>query len=477
MEASQSYSKSSPLLLPHGHDEDEDDGVTNHPIPKKLTLIHLLFLVYFDLGGGPYGNESAVGAASPFLAILGFLIFPFLWSIPEALVTAELATTFPDNGGFVVWASLAFGPFWGSLMGSWKFLSGVVNLASYPVLCVDYLKLAIPPLSSGTPRYLAVVLSTLMLSFLNYTGVTVVGHTAVTLGILSLIPFFLMTLIAIPKVDPLRWLSLGEKKKKKNWVLFFNTLFWNLNSCDNASALAGEVENPQKAFPKALLSAGILTCLAYLIPLLATIGAIPLDHQEDWVDGYFADAAEIIGGGKWLKIWVEMGALLSTVGLFEAQLSTCAYQFLGMVELGLVPQSFGARSKWFNTPWVGILLSTTMALTISYKDFADIVSSANFLYSLGMLLEFASFLRLRQKMARIQRPFRVPLEMPGLVIMCLIPCCFLVYVITVASEMVYLLSFLWTILALAWYLLIKFCRSKKWIDLNSSKHQQHHGVG
>ena len=52
---------------------------------KKLTLIQLVFLIYFEVAGGPYGEEPAVKAAGPFLAILGFLIFPFVWSIPEAL--------------------------------------------------------------------------------------------------------------------------------------------------------------------------------------------------------------------------------------------------------------------------------------------------------------------------------------------------------------------------------------------------------
>ncbi|KAJ6427962.1 hypothetical protein OIU84_023381 [Salix udensis] len=275
----------------------------------------------------------------PLWAILGFLIFPFIWSIPEALITAELATAFPGNGGFVIWAHQAFGPFWGSLMGSWKFLTGVLNLASYPVLCIDYLKLVFPVFSSGVPRYIAILVSTLVLSFLNYTGLAIVGYTAVTLGIVSLSPFLILTLVSIPKIDPSRWISLGQKGVQKDWTLFFNTLFWNLNFWDSASTLAGEVEQPQKNFPIALLSAGVLTCLGYLVPLLAATGAIPLS-QVDWTDGYFAYVAEMVAG-KWLKFWMEAGACLSVIGLYEAQLSSCAYQVLGMAGLGFLPQFFG----------------------------------------------------------------------------------------------------------------------------------------
>ncbi|XVF42291.1 hypothetical protein PTKIN_Ptkin01aG0349400 [Pterospermum kingtungense] len=444
---------------------DHQESLATTTAAKKLSIIPLIFLIYFEVSGGPYGEESAVGAAGPLWAILGFLIFPFIWSIPEALITAELATAFPGNGGYVIWAHQAFGPFWGSLMGSWKFLSGVINLASYPVLCIDYLKLVIPLLSSGLPHYIAILFTTLVLSFLNYTGLVIVGYTAVCLGVISLLPFILLTLISIPKIDPSRWISLGEKGVAKDWSLFFNTLFWNLNFWDNASTLAGEVEQPQKTFPKALLSAGLLTCLAYLVPLLAATGAIPLE-QENWVDGYFADVAEIIAG-KWLKIFLEIGAVLSIIGLYEAQLSSCAYQLLGMADLGFLPQCFSGRSKWFNTPWLGILVSTLITIAVSYMNFAELISSVNFLYSLGMLLEFASFLWLRRKLPRIKRPFKVPMGLPGLIVMCLIPSGFLVYVMSVATGSVVLVCSVATVFTVIWYFVMKLCKTKKWIQFNN----------
>lgn len=456
-ESSQSSPRSRHLL-------EEHQPSSTATSSKKLALIPLIFLIYFEVAGGPYGEESAVGAAGPLFAILGFLIFPFIWSIPEALITAELSTTFPGNGGFVIWADQAFGPFWGSLMGSWKFLSGVINMASYPVLCIDYLQLLFPIFSSGSPRYFAIFFSTLLLSILNYTGLSIVGYTAVFLGVVSLSPFIVLILFSIPKIDPSRWISLGQEGVQKDWNLFFNTLFWNLNFWDNASTLAGEVNEPQKNYPRALFSAGILTCLAYLIPLLAATGSIPLD-QGKWVDGYFANIAEIIAG-KWLKIWMEFGAVLAVIGLFEAQLSSCAYQFLGMADLGFLPGFCSVRSKWFNTPWLGILISTSISLSVSYLNFADIISSVNFLYSLGMLLEFMSFLWLRKKFPVIKRPFRVPLGLPGLVVMCLIPSGFLVYVMAVATKVVYLVSALLTVLGIVWYFFMKLCKSKMWLAFN-----------
>ncbi|MQM14375.1 hypothetical protein Taro_047305 [Colocasia esculenta] len=268
---------------------DERDNLEKK---KQMTLIPLIFLIFFDISGGPYGEEPTVQLAGPLLAILGFLVFPFIWSIPEALITAELATAFPGNGGYVVWAAEAFGPFAGSMMGFWKYFSGVINNASYPVLCADYLSRLSARFSGGAPRGAAITGFTLALSFLNYTGLKVVGWATVALGTASLAPFVVMAAAAAPKVRPSRWLRGGKRKQRSRteWGLYLNTLFWNLNTCDNASTIAGEVERPQRAFPRALLGAGLLTCTGYMLPLLAATGALDVP-QEQWTDGFLADAA------------------------------------------------------------------------------------------------------------------------------------------------------------------------------------------
>ena len=109
--------------LQHGYTPQQGGG---GPTPsghqRKITLIPLVFLIYFEVAGGPYGSEQAVRAAGPLYTLLGFLIFPFAWGVPESLVTAELASAFPGNGGFVLWADHAFGPLAGSLLGTWKYL-------------------------------------------------------------------------------------------------------------------------------------------------------------------------------------------------------------------------------------------------------------------------------------------------------------------------------------------------------------------
>lgn len=90
--------------------------------------------------------QDAVKAGGPLLAILGFLILPFVWSVPEALVCAELATAFPENSGYVVWVEAAFGPFFGFLEGLFSWVSGVTDNTVYPIMLLSYVQLFIPAL-------------------------------------------------------------------------------------------------------------------------------------------------------------------------------------------------------------------------------------------------------------------------------------------------------------------------------------------
>ncbi|KAI3917336.1 hypothetical protein MKW98_027255 [Papaver atlanticum] len=456
-----------------------DEVIVENPIPKtsvkKLTLVPLIFLIYFEVSGGPFGEEPAVKAAGPLISLLGYLIFPFIWSIPEALITAELATAFPGNGGYVIWATEAFGPFWGSMMGSLKFLSGSINNAAYPVMIKKYLITSsnFHFIEKGVPSILFLCISTIVLSFLNYTGLTVVGWVAVGLALVSLMPFLIMTFIAIPKIKPHRWLSLGTNGRnfsKNDWGGYLNTLFWNLNFWDNASTLAGEVDNPQKTFPRALLSAGLITCFGYLIPLLATTGALEL-KQDEWEESYLATAAGIIGGA-WLGSWISIGSVLSGVGLFEAQLSSSSFQAEGMANLRFLPGFFAWRSKHFNTPWAGILLSSAITLGVTFMDFEKIIAAANFLYSLGMLLEFSAFIWLRIKLPNLNRPYRVPANVPVLCIMCLIPAAFVVVVMRFSKLIPICISAGLTFLAICNYFLMNYFKSKGCIQFSTKDNDE-----
>ncbi|EFJ04485.1 hypothetical protein SELMODRAFT_138613 [Selaginella moellendorffii] len=433
---------------------------SNQHQQRKLPLLPLVFLIFYEVSGGPFGVEDAVGAGGALLTLLGFIVMPFLWSIPEAVITAELATAFPDNGGYVLWIQAAFGPFWGFQEGWWKWLSGVIDNALYPVMFLDYLKWAIPSVAGGVVRLISLLVITAALTIVNYRGLTIVGYTAVALGIFSLLPFVVLFFLAIPSLEPARWLEVDLRDT--NWTLYLNTLFWNLNYWDSVSTLVGEVDRPHETVPRALAAALVLVVASYLLPLLAGTGAAPPGDRKLWADGYFAHIALKIGGG-WLKWWVELAALLSNAGMFEAEMSSDSFQLLGMAERGILPAAFARRSR-YGTPVLGILFSATGVILLSWLNFQEIIEILNFLYCCGMLLEFAAFVWLRIKQPNLVRPYKVPLGTIGVTVMCLVPSVLLVVVMCIASAKTVVLSVVFSLVGFAVYPAIQLAKKKSWLS-------------
>lgn len=430
---------------------------------KKVSVLPLVFLIFYEVSGGPFGVEDSVGAAGPLLALAGFLVFPIIWSIPEALITAEMGTMFPENGGYVVWVSSALGPFWGFQQGWMKWLSGVIDNALYPVLFLDYLKSAFPILGGGFPRIIAVLVLTVILTYMNYRGLTIVGWVAVLLGIFSILPFVVMGLVAIPRLEPSRWLEVDLHNV--DWNLYLNTLFWNLNYWDSISTLAGEVDNPKKTLPKSLFFALILVVVSYFFPLLMGTGAVPVNRGL-WTDGYFSDLAKILGG-VWLRWWIQAAAAMSNMGMFVAEMSSDSFQLLGMAERGMLPEFFAQRSR-YGTPLIGILFSASGVLLLSWLSFQEIVAAENFLYCFGMILEFIAFVWLRVKHPNAPRPYKIPLGTVGATLMCIPPTILICIVLALSSLKVFVVSIGAIAIGFMINPLLKHVEKKGWLKFSTS---------
>ncbi|ESQ40475.1 hypothetical protein EUTSA_v10013376mg [Eutrema salsugineum] len=434
---------------------------------RRITVLPLVFLIFYEVSGGPFGIEDSVKAAGPLLAILGFIVFPFIWSIPEALITAEMGTMFPENGGYVVWVSSALGPYWGFQQGWVKWLSGVIDNALYPILFLDYLKSGIPILGGGIPRIAAILALTVALTYLNYRGLSIVGVAAVLLGVFSILPFVVMTFMSIPKVQPLRWLVVSKKMKGVDWNLYLNTLFWNLNYWDSISTLSGEVDNPKRTLPRALFYALFLVVLSYIFPVLTGTGAISLD-QKLWTDGYFADIGKVIGGA-WLGWWIQAAAATSNMGMFLAEMSSDSFQLLGMAERGMLPEVFAKRSR-YGTPWVGILFSASGVVLLSWLSFQEIVAAESLLYCFGMVLEFIAFVRLRVKHPAASRPFKIPVGVLGSILMCIPPTILIGVIAAFSNLKVAAVSLAAVVIGLVLRPCLKHVEKKGWLKFSVSSH-------
>jgi amino acid transporter len=92
----------------------------------------------------------------------------------------------------------------------------------------------------------ALVVTSVAMTALNYSGLDIVGKSSEVVVVVGI--------MGVPKMNISNW-SKTKPLDEVDWLSFMNIMFWNLNSWDSVSTLAGEVRNPSRLFPRALLLA------------------------------------------------------------------------------------------------------------------------------------------------------------------------------------------------------------------------------
>lgn len=418
------------------HPDDPNDPFTyTH---EKLGVLPLAVIVFYNVSGGPFGLETSVRAGGNFFALLGFLVMPLVWSMQEALITAELGTAYPEASGGVAWVEEAFGPTWGWMSGWLGWIAGATDNAIYPVLFLDYLLSAMHKSEDSVNpflRFFFLSTASIMLAYVNWKGLPLVGKMATWICFIAMSPFLVMIIVGGPKVNTDRWFEMptnvqGAEEATDDdvtggffpdanylgvlWRPFLNNLFWNLNSFDAAGSFAAEIDNPGTMFPRAMFWGVILVAAGYFFPLLVAIGATEFDRTE-WKDGFLAQVATEIGG-TWLGAWTVFAAAISNIALFQAELSADAFQLMGMADRGHIPKIFSKRSK-HGTPTNGIILGTAVIVVMGTSNFDQLIEMLNFNYALSLLMEYCAFIKLRISQPHVERPYRIPLNTFGCILL------------------------------------------------------------
>lgn len=422
----------------------------------KLGVGSLAIMVFYTVSGGPFGVEECVRSAGNLLTLLGFLIFPLVWSVPEAAMTAELGSTFPEAAGGAAWVEEAFSSaFLGWMSGFFTWASGVTDNAIYPVLFLEYLLQAVghnneAGESSLNPvlRLMAITITTILLSYVNWLGLNLVGKMSVIICCFAMSPFLVLCIVGVFKIQPSRWLQLpqadttaGEDTNSSHggvlWRPFLNCLFWNLNSFDSTANFAADARDPHHVFPRALFIGLTLVVSGYLVPLLVATGASNAP-QHAWVDGYLARVSRDVVG-PWLGGWTVLAAGISNVALFQAEFSSDALQILGMAERGYLPKVFAHRSR-HGTPTGGIVLGGAILVLMGLLNVEALIEMLNFLYCVSLLMEYCAFLTLRIRRPNLERPWRVPLGTPGCALALFPAVCMTFLIMSLASWQTYIVA-------------------------------------
>jgi len=196
-------------------------------------------------------------------------------------------------------------------------------------------------------------------------------------------------------------------------------------------SIVEEVKNPEKNFIRAMFWLIGMSICTYLI---AFLGAVSLDtNYDNWESGYFSVVAENLGGYPFKMVMV-IAAMVSSFGTYNALLCTSSQELraLGKPDL-LGSRLLRYKHPYFKTPWTAIFINSLGAAAFSLFSFAELVVVNNIIYSLMLLMIFATLIKLRISHKDMYRPYRISKSNLLTILLVIPPILISIYIIISAS--------------------------------------------
>ncbi|MGA7375301.1 MAG: APC family permease [Candidatus Sulfotelmatobacter sp.] len=375
---------------------------------QKASFFYLVFVMFSYTTGGPFGLEDMVTTSGPGLTLIYLLVLPFFWCIPVSLVSAELTTAMPVEGGFYRWTRAAFGDFWGFLAGWWNWSASFLLGGAYAVLFTDYLF----PGTSGWKHYLVSVALIAVITWINVRGIQMVGKVATALEIFIFVPVMIMIVMGLLKWhhNPFAPFVPPHQPRFKVFGVGLALGLWLYSGYEQLSTVAEEVEDPQRAYPRALALVVPLSMAAYFLPTLA--GLASAGEWQNWHTGFFSDAARIIGGSlfgrPWLGTWMTLAAMVGNVALLNSTVLTTTRMPFAMAEDGYLPAALTRKHSRYGTPWLAIVISAIIYALLAWQSLGQLISVYIWLRSATTVLTVLSAWKLRRTRPEMSRAFVIP---------------------------------------------------------------------
>ncbi|HEY4154179.1 MAG TPA: APC family permease [Puia sp.] len=382
---------------------------------RKLAMLPLAAVIFFTVSGGPYGIEPLIGYAGA-LSIPLLLVIPLLWDIPCMLTVLELNSMMPVEGGYYQWVKRGLGIRWAFYEGWWTWLYTFVDLAIYPVFFVEYANFFFP----GINMYkIPVCLAMIWISAgLNIRGIVPVGKSALVLTAVIMIPFLLLFFTGL--IHPAHAAAIGvpDHPVFSSISMALYTIMWNYIGWDNATTYAGEVDRPARSYLFSILLAFSAVYFIYAaVTWLALRSGIPANEFADKGIPFLG----AMMGGEWLGSLLSIGGMASMLGIFVAVLLSVSRVPAVMGEDRLLPKAFTRIHSRYQTPFISIIVCAAVVSLLVLRPLSDLLVIDISLYGAGISLEFIALIRLRRKEAAASRPFRIPLQKRGLVLLFIPP--------------------------------------------------------
>ncbi len=386
---------------------------TAKSVLRKAGLFYFVWVMFSYCTGGPFGLEDMVTTSGPGMTLIYLLVIPFFWCIPVSLVSAELTTAMPVEGGFYRWVRAGFGDFWGFLAGWWNWCASFLLGSVYAVQFSDYLRFYFPELT-GWKHYLVSWAIVAVITYINVRGIQLVGKFATALELFILLPVLVLVVIGLSKWHHNPFVPVVPPHRPLFSVFGVGLALglWLYSGYEQCSTVAEEVENPRRTYPIALALVVPMSIAVYFLPTIASLSA--LGNWGSWHTGYFSTAAQLIGG-PWLGAWMTVAAMVTYVALLNSTILASTRMPFAMAEDGYLPPALRGIHPRYGTPWIAIIASAVVYGMLAVHSLMQLIVIYNWLRVATTVMTVLAAWQLRRKRPDMKRPFVIPGGKTGLV--------------------------------------------------------------
>lgn len=361
----------------------ESSAIAPRELPRKLGLATgMAVVVGVIIGSGIFRVPSPIANAAGSLSGIALVwVLGGIVSLFGALSVAELATMYPAAGGPYVYLREAYGRPLAFLFGWMWLLTTPISWAAQSLMFAEYLGYFVP-IHATAQHVIAAALLTLVAAA-NYRSVrlgAVIQNLSTGAKVLAVVGLSAAIFAFAPggQANPLSAEAMGAA----NWPgigIGLIAALWAYDGWENLTTLSGEVKNPQRNLPIALIGGVLVVIVAYLLINAAYLRALPLP-QLAASKSVAADAAGTVLGRGGASL---AGALvmLSVFGTLNGSILSSPRVFFAMAEDGLFFRTVGRVHPRFETPYVAITFITVLAVIyVLLRDFMQLAEG----YVLGV---------------------------------------------------------------------------------------------
>ena len=383
----------------------------NKQLQKNLGIAAALSTVVgMVIGGGVFFKPQAVytlTGGAPGLGILAWIIAGIM-TITAGLTAAEVSAAIPKTGGMMVYIEEIYGKKLGFLTGWMQtVLFFPATAAAIAVMFGQQAALLLNNSSLVMPMSIGVIL---LIGILNTFGSKTSGAIQTVSTVCKLIPLGLIIVFGFikgsgdnPIMNPL--VAEGIRPMGIIGQLLVAILF-AYDGWINVGALAGEMKNPGKDLPKAIIGGLSIVMAINVVINLAYLWVLPASELAQYASPASIVAEKIFGpvGGKLINV----GILVSVFGCLNGYLLTGPRIPYTLANQKLLPATFGKLNKNgvpANATLFMAVLSAIYALSGQFNLLSDLSMFAIWAF---YTLTFIGVIKLRKTQPDLKRPYKVP---------------------------------------------------------------------